>query len=337
MNASGLVIPSDLLIKVCKIKVDGTRSEHTATVIEADAEGCWLFSPAGTQVARSDQVPYRQPADGVQFFPYGQWFAAWHFAPAAEPAGPIWTRPWMAIDVNEPVRFHEVGRISFLDLEVDLWCSEDGADIVDQEDLADVERRGLITPETAERARRTADELAVKLEPDYRAAFGGTGWRLLEQATTPIPGGPGWSTNPLTLRPMITDPDAFRTEFGADPCAAAIEALWSGRPDQAASLLTARLITEPTSVRLRALRADCDRDLGRVEAAIDSYRGLVAETTGTPREGTVVQHLGKALFAAGRYAAAAHAFDRAVTLRHNGDPDLLVSAQRSRDRARQLA
>ena len=177
MNAAGSVIT------VCKLKVDGTRSEHRATLIESGAGGCWLFSPAGTRVNRSDQEPYRQPADGVQYFPYDQWFAAWHFAPAADPPNPIWTRPWMAIDVTEPAHF-EPGRISFVDLELDLWSSAEGTAIVDQEDLADVERRGLITPETAGRARRTADDLVAMLEPGYPTAFGGTGWRLLEQAST---------------------------------------------------------------------------------------------------------------------------------------------------------
>jgi hypothetical protein len=172
-----------MMIMVRKLKLDGTTSEHTATLIESDADGCWLFSPAGTRVTRSDQAPYRQPADGVQYFPYGQWFAAWHFAPAEDSPSPVWTRPWLAIDVTEPARF-EPGHISFVDLELDLWCSADGAAIVDQEDLADVERRGLITAATAARARRTADDLAAALEPGHLAAFGGKGWRLLEQATT---------------------------------------------------------------------------------------------------------------------------------------------------------
>ncbi|WP_152362998.1 tetratricopeptide repeat protein [Microlunatus speluncae] len=329
--------PMGLAITVRKIKLDGVRSEHTATLIESNAEGRWLFSPAGTVVTRSDAEPYRQPADGVQFFPHGQWFAAWHFAPAMTPTDPIWTRPWLAIDINEPARFDdESGGITFLDLELDLWCAADGAEIVDQEDLAEVERRGLITTETAARVRRTAANLAAALHQDYRSAFDGVGWRLLEQARDPIPGGPGWQHNALTLRPVITDIDDFRAEFTADPCADAIEALWSGRPAEAAAHLDAMLITDPGSVRLRALRADCDRDLGRVDAAIETYRQLLAETTGTPREGTVHQHLGKALFAAGRYGEAAECFDRAATSRRGGDPASLTSALRSRDRARQL-
>lgn len=323
---------------VRKIKLDGTTSEHEMILVQRDDTGWWLYSPAGTVVTRSDKPPYTQPGDGVQFFPAGRWFAAWSFAAAADPPSEYWTRPWIAIDIAEPARLDlGAGLVSFVDLELDLWCSDDGAEVVDQEDLAEAERQGLITRETAERARRTAEDLATELSVGHRAAFGGIGWRLLDQARSPIPGGPGYQIHPLTLRPMITDLQAFRAGLIDDPCRAALEALWSERPADAATQLDQLLIIEPRSIRLRALRADCDRDLGRFDAAIDTYQRLLKETANTVREATIVQHLGKAQFAAGRYADAAKSFDRAATLRRNAAADLLESAVRSRDRARQLA
>ena len=66
------------------------------------------------------------------------------------------------------------------------------------------------------------------------------------------------------------------------------------------------------------------------------YEELLADHTGTDREAALVQHLGKAHFAAGHYDEAASCFERALRLRSTAgsDPSLLASSQIALDEAR---
>lgn len=138
-----------------------------------------------------------------------------------------------------------------------------------------------------------------------------------------VVGGPGWVIRAADLRPVITDPEAFREGLRDDPLLDALERLWGGDPDGALRLLRP---LDP-SVRVRALRADCRRDLGDVAAAVREYDRLVAECAGTPREAVLRQHRGKALLAAGAAARAVEDFTIAVALRQGADPALLASAE----------
>lgn len=114
---------------------------------------------------------------------------------------------------------------------------------------------------------------------------------------------------------MITDLDAFRQQMAADDAGVALELLWSGHPEHAELALIPLLAKDPDSPRLLALQADCWRDLGRICDATARYCDLIKKYTGTPREATLRQHLGKTLFAAGQYAAAAGCFQQALQLR----------------------
>ncbi|USQ80518.1 hypothetical protein [Ornithinimicrobium faecis] len=149
-----------------------------------------------------------------------------------------------------------------------------------------------------------------------------------------IEGGPGWIIKGTTLLPRITDLDAFRAGMTADPLADAVEALWSGDAVRARELLH----TADPSVRVRALLADCARDLGETDQALQTYADLLAECTGTPWEPVLRQHHGKALLAAGRVEEALAEFEVAYEQRAAaGAPaDLLASSAQARDRARQL-
>lgn len=184
-----MVTSSQQVIVVRKIKLDGVVSEHRALLVEARPEGCWLYSPAGTTVTKSDGTSIAQPADGVQFFPVDQWFAAWCWAPAINPSSSYWTRPWISVDIAEPAQVDLVaGRATFVDLELDLWCSEEGSGVVDQDELEAAERQGLLTSSKATTARRTAEELHADLKAGCATAFDGVGWRLLERATNDLSG-----------------------------------------------------------------------------------------------------------------------------------------------------
>lgn len=161
----------------------------------------------------------------------------------------------------------------------------------------------------------------------------------VSEPTPPAPpadadGGPGWVLDGTTLLPRITDLAAFRQGMGTDPLAEAIETLWSGDPTRARELLH----TAQPTVRVRALLADCARDLGEVDEALGEYADLLAEHTGSPWEPVLRQHHGKTLLAAGRVEDALAEFETAHAMRlAAGAPaDLVASSAQARDRARQL-
>ncbi len=139
-----------------------------------------------------------------------------------------------------------------------------------------------------------------------------------------IDGGPGWIIDGKTLLPRIVDPEEFRRSLADDPLREGIEALWSGRPDEAAELIEGH---EPT-FRTRALKADCLRDQGELDLAIAEYRELIDECAGTAWEAVMRQHLGKALFSASRFTEAGEQFAEALRLREDtgADQDLLTSS-----------
>lgn len=143
--------------------------------------------------------------------------------------------------------------------------------------------------------------------------------------TDEIVGGPGWVIRATDLRPAITDAEAFAKDRQSDPLGDILTSLWSGDPAAALHLLE----REPATQRVRALRADCYRDLGDSPRAIREYDDLVDETMHTSREAVMRQHRGKALLAAGDTVRAIGDFDRAVLLRQGGDPALLTSAQQA--------
>jgi tetratricopeptide (TPR) repeat protein len=154
-----------------------------------------------------------------------------------------------------------------------------------------------------------------------------------------VNGGAGWELDSATLRPVITDEHVFRSRYANDPALEVLVALWTGDPDQALARLQPLLDAAPTNWRWRALRADARRDLGDHVDAIADYRQLVSEHAGTTHEAVLVQHLGKAYFAAEDYTSAATCFERALALREAGgaDSSLVESSRTALERASQLA
>jgi tetratricopeptide (TPR) repeat protein len=136
----------------------------------------------------------------------------------------------------------------------------------------------------------------------------------------------GWHIDPSTLRPVITDEQAFREQHSSDPALEVLVALWGGDPHAAMVALSTLLDTDGDHWRWRALRADIHRDLGEHEHAIVEYEELVGDHAGTDREAVLIQHLGKAQFAANHYDEAASCFERALQLRSasGADPSLVA-------------
>lgn len=137
-----------------------------------------------------------------------------------------------------------------------------------------------------------------------------------------VAAGPGWILSGKDLRPCITDRKLFREGMKDDPLAQAIEDLWLGEPARALQLLSG----EEQTLRVRALSADCLRELGRAYEALAEYNKLVNLAQGTQSEAFMVQHRGKVhLVLENRYEAIED-FQRSVNLRIGGDETLLASA-----------
>ncbi|MDQ1083807.1 MULTISPECIES: hypothetical protein [Microbacterium] len=143
-----------------------------------------------------------------------------------------------------------------------------------------------------------------------------------------VAGGPGWVIGG-DLRPRITDAAVFRAGLEGDALADVIEALWNGEPERAL-----RLLGDPTTIRMRALHADCLAATGDTAAALTVYDALVDEVAGTSREAVIRQHRGKVLLAAGRTHAAVADFARALALRRDADPTLRASSEHALAAAR---
>lgn len=148
-----------------------------------------------------------------------------------------------------------------------------------------------------------------------------------------VAAGPGWILSGKDLRPRITDVGLFREGMKDDPLALAIEALWLGDPARALRMLS----REEQTLRVRALSADCLRDLGRADEALAEYNKLVKLAQGTRSEAFMVQHRGKVHLVLGNRNEAIEDFQRSVNLRTGGDEALLASALQALEFAQQSA
>jgi len=175
--------------------------------------------------------------------------------------------------------------------------------------------------------------------PPHRQS-GRVSWLTLGLVTSEsrLESGPGWYIDRETLLPVIEDVNLFRAFYVDDPVVEILIALWTGRPDEAENQLYEELASSD-SPRLRALLADAWRDQGRPDDAIGAYEQLVQEVLGTTHEAVMQQHLGKALFVAGRHEEAAKAFEKALRLRSEAgaDESLVRSSRMAAERAHEAA
>jgi predicted Zn-dependent protease len=156
----------------------------------------------------------------------------------------------------------------------------------------------------------------------------------------PDAGFPGIKINPDTLTPHIVDEELCLSTLAAstDPSDRIFVLLAQGHPADAAELLAEARCKDPESFRLRTFEAEVLRVSNRFDRSVELYKQLLAEVQGTPREAVVLQHLGRAYYAAGNTASAVDAFAKALDLRvaEAADAALIYSSTVALQRARNV-
>ena len=155
----------------------------------------------------------------------------------------------------------------------------------------------------------------------------------------PDGGFPGIRINPEFLLPEITSPEACEAALQAstDPADRVFVLLVEGRAADAAELLAEARYKDPESFRLRAFESEVLRVSHRYDEAVELFKQLLAEVSGTSNEALVYQYLGRTHFAAGHIGAAVESFTRALDLRVEQSADAAqiysstVALQRARD------
>lgn len=114
---------------------------------------------------------------------------------------------------------------------------------------------------------------------------------------------------------VLDDEVAFRAAYADDPAVEALVSLFDGRPAEAETQLRQLLVQAPDNRRLIALLADARRDQGHFGEAEAEYTRLIESEHDRLRRATFVQHLGKTLYAAGRFVEAEACFTEALAVR----------------------
>lgn len=156
----------------------------------------------------------------------------------------------------------------------------------------------------------------------------------------PDAGFPGIRINPELLTPEITSPEtcAEALEASMDPADRVFVMLVEGNASDAAELLAEARYKDPESFRLRAFEAEVLRVSHRYDPAVELFKQLLVEVSGTPNEALVHQCLGRTHFASGNIGAAVESFSRALDLRvaQSADAALIYSSTVALQRARDV-
>ncbi|MCA4131355.1 tetratricopeptide repeat protein [Arthrobacter sp. M4] len=156
----------------------------------------------------------------------------------------------------------------------------------------------------------------------------------------PTAGFPGVKVNPDTLLPQIVNEDVCQDALAAssDDADRVMVLLLEGQVSEAAELLAEARIKDPESFRLRIFEAEIHRATHRFDRAVQLFRQLLNEVSGTPREAVVHQYLGRAQYVSGHVSAAAESFARALDLRvaTAADAALIYSSAVALQRARDV-
>lgn len=151
-------------VRVESRKWPGDRHWHYEVVdLGHDRHGRWLALPPGGLVQRGDEPPKVNEGGFVMLVPEGAWWSVkWNAIPR---------RFAVYCDVQTPATWEE-GRVSMVDLDLDVVRFSDGTVAVLDEDEFEEHRAAFGYPEhVVDRARATAARLHLALEAG-RPPFG---------------------------------------------------------------------------------------------------------------------------------------------------------------------
>lgn len=180
-TSGGLGLPR--VVTVCKQKLGGGRGCWQAYELGHDADGLWLYTPAGSIFRSSDGATDDQceveggdgpGLDSLVLVPGAaqHWLAAWSVPQRALHIG---------VEVCGWVR-RDAGVVAFMDWELDPFRLRSGLVAVeDLDDFADVRAAGLLAQDDADRALEAAAFVERRLRQQAEP-FDGRGDRKLSEA-----------------------------------------------------------------------------------------------------------------------------------------------------------
>lgn len=184
---------ADLVMEIQKRKRPDGRGTWAGYVVARDEYGLWLFTPKGSR--------YRgESASGVGYVEVGQgdrpagvdvlhlappeawWFAAWH----------VVDEPTVTVDVCLPPTI-QGRRLSYIDLEIDLWKQRAGDyGVADEDEFDDACAAGWIDAGERTSALDATAELKLRLATED-LVFDRLGWDYYERSCAlrlaPLPDG----------------------------------------------------------------------------------------------------------------------------------------------------
>ena len=171
-----------MIVTICKQNLHGVRACWQAHPVRHDADGLWLFTPAGSTFRFSDGTTdercevegYQGPGmDSLVLVPVDSesWLACWH-VPARELHINVEICGWVRRDADV---------IAFEDWELDPFRLRSGLVAVeDVDDFVEARAAGLLDADRAERALVAAAGVERSLRQES-APFDGRGDRLLAE------------------------------------------------------------------------------------------------------------------------------------------------------------
>ncbi|QGN32605.1 hypothetical protein [Microlunatus sp. Gsoil 973] len=182
--------PLPRVITVCKLKLGGGRGCWQAYEIASDADGRWLYTPAGSIFRSSDgEIDTRCEVEGgdgpgldcltLVPGPAAHWLATW-----SVPQRPL----HIGVEVCDLIRRATPDVVAFLDWELDPFRLRSGLVAVeDLDDFADVRAAGLLTDDDADQALQAAAWVERRLRQQIEPFDGRGDRRLFEAGQLDLP------------------------------------------------------------------------------------------------------------------------------------------------------
>jgi hypothetical protein len=172
-------------VGVRKLRKHGASGRWRAYIVNEDAHGLWLFSPAGSLYrgtngdwsAECEVGQGARPAGSPVLSlipPQGWWFATWTWLDQRQ-------HSWISVDICTPPRLIS-GEWTYEDLELDPMQAADGRS-GSKTRMNSSTPAGIITPTEQAAAREASDSIAALMRT-ATDPLGQAGWQHLASAIT---------------------------------------------------------------------------------------------------------------------------------------------------------